>query len=302
MRILITGSSGMLGTEFCKVFGEEHELIGIDVNKPQEPDFAPPIFHEASITYAGRIRAIFDARNPEVVIHAAAWTDVDGCEEKPDKACLVNTSGTKILGRLAKSKNIPFIFISTDFVFDGEKDTPYEEEDPGNPLSVYGKTKWEAEEFIRQELDNYMILRTSWLYGKNGKNFVDTIIGKARKERHLKVVNDQVGGPTYAKDVAKILKGFVSSFGFSWKDIFHTCNAGKCTWFDFARQILADLKDLDDVVVEPITAAELGRPAPRPRFSVLDNSKLNKKMGYIMRPWEDALKDYIDNECPSVTR
>ncbi|MFQ5953422.1 MAG: dTDP-4-dehydrorhamnose reductase, partial [Candidatus Omnitrophota bacterium] len=272
-------------------------IIGIDVVEPKEEAGRLKAFHEASIVYAARINAIFTAREPDLVIHAAAWTDVDGCEEDPDKARLVNTTGTQNIVKAAAHMKIPLIFISTDFVFDGEKETAYKVDDQGKPISVYGKTKWEAEEIVRRDLDSYMIIRTSWLYGKNGKNFVDTIISKSKTEKKLKIVNDQVGSPTYAKDVARAIKELIDVTDVYGQDTYHITNGGRCSWYVFARQILADIKAAEGIAMEPITAAELGRPAPRPRFSTLDNSKFNKKTGYIMRPWDDALRDYIENEC-----
>lgn len=286
----------MLGTEICKVLSAEHELIGLDLVESETNTPLLSAFHEANVTYAARIKAIFDTREPEMVVHAAAWTDVDGCEEEPDRARLVNTTGTANIARAAASKNIPVVFISTDFVFDGEKNTPYKEEDRGNPLNVYGKTKWEAEEIIRKDLPKYVIIRTGWLYGKHGKNFVNTIIEKSKTEKVLKVVNDQIGGPTYAQDVAIGLGRYFKISDFSEQEIYHICDAGKCSWFDLAKEVLANIKG-GDVKVEPITANELGRPAPRPKYSVLDNSKFYKRTEYVMRPWDDAIREYIRNEC-----
>ncbi|MGB2598959.1 MAG: sugar nucleotide-binding protein, partial [Candidatus Omnitrophota bacterium] len=141
------------------------------------------------------------------------------------------------------------------------------------------------------------VVRTSWLFGRNGKNFVNTIIEKSRTEKKLRIVNDQVGSPTYAKDLARALERLIGTVGVPGKEMFHVSNSGQCSWFDFAREILSDVKETAGVKVEPVTSSELARPAPRPGFSVLDNSKFQKTTEYEMRSWEDALKEYVDNEC-----
>lgn len=297
MKILITGSSGMLGTELCGVLGAEHEIGGIDLVAPSVQCSMSDVFYEADITDAGKIKGIFDKERPDLVIHAAAWTDVDGCEKDPEKAYAVNAEGTKSIVKAAAGEGIPVVLVSTDFVFDGEKQSPYTEEDAAKPLSVYGKTKWEAEEAVKNGLSRYAVVRTSWLFGRNGKNFVNTIIEKSRTEKKLRIVNDQVGSPTYAKDLARALERLIETVGVPGKEMFHVSNSGQCSWFDFAREILSDVKETAGVKVEPVTSSELARPAPRPGFSVLDNSKFQKTTEYEMRSWEDALKEYVDNEC-----
>jgi dTDP-4-dehydrorhamnose reductase len=297
MKILITGSSGMLGTELCEVLGKENEIVAVDVTGPQTSAAGPRAFYEASVTDAEKMKEIFDKEKPDMVIHAAAFTDVDGCEKDPDRAYEVNVKGTRNIVEAAAKNDVPTVYISTDFVFDGEdRNIPYREDDKCGPLSVYGKTKYEAEKALGNDLSRYAIVRTSWLFGKNGKNFVNTIIAKSKKEKRLSVVDDQVGSPTYATDLAGALARLVDT-GIEAKEIFHVSNSGSCSWFEFARQVLSDIRADEDISVEPITAARLGRPAKRPRFSVLDNGKFEKKTGHKMRPWQDALKDYIDNEC-----
>ncbi|MFC1480170.1 dTDP-4-dehydrorhamnose reductase [Candidatus Omnitrophota bacterium] len=294
MKILITGSSGMLGTELCGVFAEENEIVGVDVTAPLEAAVSPQVFYEANITDLGCIKEVFDKEKPELVIHAAAWTDVDGCERDPDKAYAVNVLGTENVVRAsARTRKAPVIFISTDFVFDGGKGAAYTEVDQTRQINVYGRTKRAAEEGLERARTDYAIVRTGWLYGKNGKNFVDTVIAKGRAEGRLRVVDDQVGSPTYTKDLARALKELVASLNKFKKGVFHVSNSGRCSWYDFALKIFSDLEGMDKVVVEAITSRELARPAQRPRFSVLDNSRFQNLTGHKMRPWQEALAGYI---------
>ena len=291
-KILITGSSGMLGTALCGVLAEEFVTVGIDIIRPQPAAPVPDTFHEACITDKERIAAIFEKERPEIIIHAAAWTDVDGCEIDPEKAHKINTAATEHISFVSEKMGVPLIFISTDFVFDGGKGSPYKENDGTNPLSVYGKTKREAEKIIESTVKKYVILRTSWLYGKYGKNFVDTIISKAKENKSLRVVNDQTGSPTYTEDLSRAIKVFIKKTDINGGEIFHISNAGRCTWYDLASWIL-DKGGAKGVSVTPITSDELAAPAPRPVFSVLDTDKFERSTDYTMRPWQEALEEYL---------
>ena len=293
MKILLTGSSGMLGREIYSVFKKEHEIIGVDLVEAEAS--WDPIMQSfcASIVDFESIKRIFDETRPEAVIHAAAWTDVDGCELDPDNAYRVNTQGTKNIVEIARDKNIPLVFISTDFVFDGEKKQPYKEEDECNPLSVYAKSKREAEEAVIKSAADYRIVRTGWLYGSGGRNFVDAIVKKGRREKRLRVVNDQRGSPTYAKDLAGGLKALIEKTPLKGSGIYHISNSGSCTWFEYAKEIKNITPGMEEVTIDPVTAEEYGLPAPRPAYSVLDNTKFQKATGFNLRPWEEALKEYI---------
>lgn len=295
MKILITGSSGMLGSELCRALGEDNEVIGMDVASPRSTAYSPMFFYEASITEPEEVKKVFARAVPDVVIHAAAWTDVDGCELDPGKAYLMNTSGTEILAEAASLHGAPLIFMSTDFVFDGAKKRPYREDDQPKPLSVYGDTKWKAEEAVKKRLRRFAILRTSWLYGRNGRNFVDTILAKARTDRTLKVVNDQVGSPTNARELAMAIAALIKSQALKGRGIFHVCNSGKCAWHEFASAAVKYAGMAKDVQVRPITSEELGRPAKRPAYSVMDNARFRRASGFRMRKWEEALEDYVKN-------
>jgi len=295
MKILLTGSSGMLGREICKCFINSYKIIGLDIVNSQDTECRPQIFHEADITCPETIKKVFNKEKPDIVIHTAAWTDVDGCEGEPDKAYKVNTDGTSNVAKLVTSGKTPLIFISTDFVFDGEKRLPYTETDSARPLSVYGKSKWEAEKALQSIVNKYAIVRTSWLYGKGGKNFVDTVIAKGKTQGYLKVVNDQVGCPTYAKDLAGALKVIVENIGISGEEIYHIANRGSCSWYEFASQILKNAR-LKKVTITPITSMELARPAARPAYSVLDNKKFITASRYKMRRWQEAVAEYIKED------
>lgn len=294
MKILITGSSGMLGSELCRVLGAEHETIGVDVRRPQSTVHGPRTFFEASITDEAGLKKVFGEARPDIVIHAAAWTDVDGCELDPGKAYLMNTSGTENVARAAGGATL--FFISTDFIFDGKKKSPYRENDGACPLSVYGDSKWKAEEIVRGRSGRYVIIRTSWLYGRNGTNFVDTVLLKARTERALKVVDDQVGSPTYAADLAAALAVAVKRTDLTDSHVFHVCNSGQCSWYDLAVAALGFSGSSGEVKVRPISTLELARPAKRPAYSVMDNTKFQKATGMELRQWKDALEDYVKNE------
>jgi len=294
MKILITGSNGMLGTDLCDLLSKDNTIIGIDLIGTLFP-VADHSFHQMSITNSDDIKKIIDEEKPDVVIHTAAFTDVDGCENDPLKAKNLNIEGTKKIVSAISEQGIPLIFISTDFVFDGKKTKPYVEDDMPSPISVYGKTKLEAEEFIEANLLNYTIVRTSWLFGKHGKNFVDTIISKSKTGKGLKIVDDQVGSPTYTKDLAIAISKLLKNNILNGRNVFHITNSGNCSWYEFANRIIS-VKGIGEVNIEPIVSGQLERSAKRPNFSVLSNKRFEKATGYKMRLWKDALEDYLNNE------
>lgn len=291
MKVLITGSNGMLGTDLCKRLSKDHKIVGVDLSAPVTSHQSLVIFYEASILDGAKITEIFENEKPELVIHAAAWTDVDGCEEDPEQAENINVTGTEIIARTALVKDVPVVLISTDYVFNGEKGEPYVETDKTSPIGVYGRTKREAEEVVERTLSKYAILRTSWLYGINGKNFADTVIKKAESGESLRVVNDQTGSPTYTKDLAEALLAVIDKKLFTGKEAYHISNTGWCSWFQFAKEVIKDAGE--DVEITSVTTEEFPRPTKRPKFSPLDCTKFEKAAGYKMRPWQEALKDYV---------
>lgn len=309
-RVLIIGSSGMLGVDLSQELCHDHEVFGADLIRRSYPagrqaSFVIRGFYKLDITKKQNVSAVIKNLNPNVVIHAAAWTDVDGCELDPKRAYRINSEGAKNAAYACKAIGATLIYLSTDFVFDGKKKNPYKETDKTKPLNIYGDSKLKGEEAVKKAAKKYFILRTSWLYGKHGKNFVDTILAKAGSEKVLKVVDDQIGSPTYTKDLAKAIRALLervtksqghkatcSRARFSAPyGIYHISNSGSISWYDYAKKILKLAKS--QTKVAPISSKELNRPANRPNMSILDNSKFIKFTGYRMRNWQEALKEYV---------
>ncbi len=264
----------MLGTDLVKVLGKK-EVVGLDMENMDVTD-GDKVF-----------KAIAKIR-PALLIHAAAFTDVDGCELNPDRAYKVNSLGTKNLALSCRRNGVAMVYISTDFVFNGEKGSPYHEKDTPAPLNSYGKSKLEGERWVIELLDTFFIVRTSWLYGKEGQNFVKAIISLGREKEELKVVDDQVGSPTYTLDLAKAIERLIES---APPDLYHIANQGSCSRYTFAEKIL-ELAGLDRKVI-PISSKELNQPAKRPRNSTLISQHLESTLGYRMRRWEEALKEFF---------
>jgi len=290
LKVLITGISGMLGVDLYKTLREEYEVVGLDLKDFPSTSLSSPPLHKADITDGHGVRELFRQLAPDFVIHTAAYTDVDGCEKNPDRAHRVNALGTRNIALICQEKNIPLVYVSTDFVFDGKKNYPYAELDEPHPLNVYGRSKLAGENYIRSLLEGYFIVRTSWLYGQHGKNFVETILRLAEEKEVLTVVGDQVGSPTYSRDLAQEMKKLASGSSYG---IYHITNSGSCNWYEFAREILK-LAEIKGVKVKPITSKELNRPARRPQFSVLKSSSSRPGAGNTMRPWKEALKEYLE--------
>ncbi|MFH0763957.1 MAG: dTDP-4-dehydrorhamnose reductase [Candidatus Omnitrophota bacterium] len=298
-KVLITGSSGMLGADLSSELGKYYEVYGLDISVGVDAERCL----ECDITDGDKISERISKIKPEIVVHAAAMTDVDGCESDKEKAYKINSEGTGNVAAACKESGAALIYISTDFVFDGKKSSPYVESDKPNPLSVYADSKLKGEEAVAKFLKNYFILRTGWLYGKHGKNFVDTILEKAKTGKALKVVDDQIGSPTYTKDLAKAIRVLIDqeysnqvrSVRLTTRSnlvrIYHVSNSGSVSWYEYAKEILRLAGSGAEVV--PISSGELNRPARRPAMSVLDNSKFIRFTGYKMRNWKDALKEYI---------
>ncbi len=287
MKILITGSSGMLGSALRQELVNAHEIMGLDVREAQGSGLKGVI--KCDITDQAEVSKAICEISPDLVIHAAAYTDVDECEIHPDRAYQINAAGARNVALACQKCEAAGVYISTDFVFDGRKAQSYLEQDEPHPLNVYGKSKLEGEKHFSSLLAKYFIVRSSWLFGQFGKNFVDTILKLAGEKEEIKVVNDQVGSPTYSKDLAEAIGNLIetSSYG-----IFHISNGGSCSWYEFARVILK-CADLEDVAVRPITSGELDRPAKRPKMSILDNSHYIQTMGKPLRPWPEALREYL---------
>lgn len=273
MKIALTGSDGMLGHDIQKVFSDV-ELI-------------PFTLKDFDITdLDSTVSAIKEAK-PDFLIHPAAYTDVDGCEEKPELAYRVNGTGARNVAMACEEAGCPIIYISTDYVFDGTGNEPYNEWDATDPVNQYGLSKLLGERFVSSLTNRFYIVRTSWLYGRNGKNFVDTI-GRLLSERdEISVVNDQKGSPTYTYDLALKIKELIGR-GYG---TYHITNSSDCTWYDFAVEI-AKLKD-SSTKVNPVTSEEFKLPAPRPAYSVLGSTMLGLEGIQPARHWKEALGEYI---------
>ena len=275
---LVIGSKGMLGTDLVNSLrkaGRDPVAMDVDELDIRDPDAVSDALH--------RVR-------PGVVFNCAAFTDVDGCETNQEQALLVNGKGPENLARACADDGLSLYHMSTDYVFDGRKDTPYREGDPVNPLGVYARSKAAGENAVREILpDHHCIVRTQWLFGAHGKNFVEAILNQARQRRVLKVVDDQYGSPTYALDLAAALIALARRGA---RGTFHVTNSGVTTWNAFARRIL-ETADITDVRVDRITTEELGRKAPRPGYSVLDCTRFERTLGCPLRNWEEALAHYL---------
>ncbi len=278
MKILLIGARGMLGGDLQPILSARHEVIGRDVH---DLDITDPMQTEKEIRLL----------RPEVVINVAAFTDVDGCESQRERAFSVNADGAGHVARGCRSAGARLIHLSTDYVFDGTSRVPYTEESPPRPLNVYGESKLRGEQSIQETGGNHLILRTAWLYGRQGKNFVDTILRLASRQEELRVIDDQRGPPTFTRDLSRAMAQLLDK---DVRGILHVTNSGSCSWFEFTQKILKTKRIPGrEIQVIPISSRELNRPARRPSNSVLDCSRFQKITGAKMRPWDEALRDYL---------
>lgn len=289
-KILITGASGMLGRVICDVLAKDYEILGLDLKNRGKIKH----FYKCDISKFQQVKRTILKITPDIVIHTAAYTDVDGCQKNVKKAYVVNTKGTINIAKISRDAGATLFFISTDYIFNGCKKTPYNEEDSPFPLNVYGKSKRDAERFIQANLRKYLIIRTSWLYGSGGKNFVDTVRKTAKNRPLLKVVDDQVGGPTYVVDLAGALKALINKIKTDpekYTGIYNITNSGRCSWYGFAKEVIRLSKLAARVI--PIKSRQLRRPAQRPKNSLLNNAKFNRLTHKPMRSWQRALRNYL---------
>lgn len=270
--ILVIGANGMLGRDLMALLGDRG--CGVDID-------------EIDITSIESVMAVLYPAKPEVVINCAAYTNVDGCESNAEKAMEVNAEGVAYLAMACREIGALLVQISTDYVFDGGKGAPYIEDDLPHPLSVYGESKL-AGELNAAFCPEYLIVRTQWLYGLHGNNFVETMLKLSAEKDELSVVDDQIGSPTWTVDLGKAIIALVDN---NCRGIYHAANAEFCSWNGFARAIF-EASDRA-VLVKPMTTDELNRPARRPLYSTLDCSKLAADTGTIMPLWRDALHEYL---------
>ena len=280
----------MLGSDLVEELTPHYEVCGLG----QQPNRHPQIqYVQTDITSESAVFKAVSYLKPAVIIHAAAFTDVDGCELNPYQAFLVNVKGTQFVSDAGDQAGATLFFISTDYIFDGKKQSPYCESDLPNPLSVYGRSKLEAEGLLKSRSRSAWIIRSSWLFGINGKNFFRTVLRRILKGETLQVVDDQKGAPTYTKDLARALHELIEK-GDRVKGcvVYHLANSGETTWFQAARKILD--KTNSDLDLRPISSQELKRPAKRPANSVFDMSRIKNDYGIQLRFWEKTLDEYWD--------
>lgn len=273
MKVLIIGGTGLLGKALVREWkGDEVVSLGTK---------------DLDIRDAARVKEVIGKHCPDSIVLAAAYTDVDGCESNPEKAFSVNRDGAVNVADAARITAAKLLFLSSDYVFDGKKAVPYEVNDTRNPQSVYGRSKAEAEVRLLGKLPGVCIARTSWLFGVGGKCFPDTILKLAATRSSLDVVDDQRGCPTYSVDLARSVIGLCRKGA---QGIVHVTNAGNCSWFEFAREIVHEAGLATEV--RPVSSQQMARPAPRPAYSVLSATSL-QRYGIEMPSWQDALRRYL---------
>lgn len=275
-KILVTGGNGQLAQCLKDVVKNNDEL---DVNFQDLP--------ELDITNIQQLVSYFSKNELDYCINCAAYTAVDLAEEQSDLAYAVNADGPKNLAEVCKKHQVKLLHISTDFVFDGKKQTPYIETDMPNPLGVYGKSKWQGERNIQEIMEDYFILRTSWLYSEYGNNFMKTMLKLSETRDEINVVSDQIGSPTYAGDLAEVLIKIVLSSSTNY-GLYHFSNSGAISWYDFAVEIFKQFGR--KIEVKPITTKDYPTAAKRPKFSVLDTTKIENNFDCTIKDWQGSLK------------
>ena len=278
MKVLVTGVKGQLGYDVVRELEKRNmEAIGVDID-------------EMDITDKESVDKVITAANPDAVIHCAAYTAVDAAEDNAEVCRRVNVDGPLNIAQTCKKLDIKMIQISTDYVFNGQGERPFEPDDPTDPVSVYGLTKRDGENAVINTLDKYFIVRIAWVFGVNGKNFVKTMLNLSKTHDTLTVVNDQFGSPTYTYDLARLLVDMVQTDKYG---IYHATNEGFISWYDFAVQIFK-AAGINSVTVKPVTTAEYGvSKAARPFNSRMSKEKLTKAGFERLPKWEDALERYI---------
>ena len=283
MRVLTTGVKGQLGFDVVNELNKRgHEAIGVDID-------------ELDITKEQDVHKMLDEVKPEGVIHCAAWTAVDDAEDNRNKVMAVNAKGTEYIAKACKELDIPMIYISTDYVFNGEGATPWKPDDKREPLNVYGESKYRGELAVEELLDKYYIVRIAWVFGQNGKNFVDTMLNLGKKHNELTVVDDQIGTPTYTYDLARLLVDMIETDKYG---TYHVTNEGGfISWYDFTVEIMKQAGKYNEIYkkvkVLPVGSDSYPAKAKRPSNSRMDKSKLVENGFEPLPDWKDALGRYL---------
>lgn len=277
MKLLVTGKTGQLGHDVCK----ELEARGYEVVGVGSADM--------DITDADAVRKVLYAHRPDIVIHCAAYTAVDNAEEDEETCRKVNVDGTENIARICRELDAGMLYLSTDYVFSGTGERPWKPEDEAEPLGVYGLTKYEGELAVKKHLEKYFIVRVSWIYGINGKNFVKTMLRLGEERGAVSVVDDQVGSPTYTRDLAVLLADMAESEKYG---TYHASNEGVCSWYEFACSIFKEA-GMDNVTVTPVDSASFPSKAKRPNNSRMDKEKLSANGFSLLPSWQDALRRFL---------
>lgn len=277
MKALLIGSSGMLGCQLHQVFASFCQLTSCNSQDLDIRDY-------------GQVLQVVGHYSPDLILNAAGYTDVDGAEKAPDKAFAVNAMGVKHLSDAAARQDALLVHYSTDYIFGGKQDRPYRESDSPSPINEYGRSKLAGESFIRALCPRHLIIRTSWLYGPGKPNFVTRLLEKAEQETKLKVVSDQTGSPTYSVDLAEMTRTLVT---LDRTGIYHVTNSGSCTRFAFANEVMRLAGT--GIVVEETSSDNYPTAAARPSYSVLDNMRLKLENIELLRSWQQALSDFVEN-------
>ena len=276
MKVLVTGVKGQLGYDVVNELTKRgHIAIGTDIE-------------EMDITDAGSVDKVIKESAPDAVVHCAAYTAVDAAEDNVDLCRKINAEGTQNIANVCKELDIKMVYISTDYVFDGEGERPWEPDDNRTPLNVYGQTKYEGELAVENTLEKFFIVRIAWVFGVNGKNFIKTMLNLGKTRDSLTVVNDQFGSPTYTYDLAKLLVDMVETDKYG---IYHATNEGICTWYEFACEIFKQAGM--DIKVSPVLASEYPAKAKRPSNSRMSKEKLTENGFEKLPTWQDALSRYL---------
>ncbi len=283
MKILVTGGDGQLGSTLKNIAGnyKDHIFTFIDVG-------------DLDLTDSPEMAAFLAANKPDILINCAAYTAVDKAEYETDRAMAMNAGASEEMARICSETGIRLIHISTDYVFDGRSFKPYKETDPVNPVSVYAKSKLEGETRIQKQVVKGIIIRTSWLYSEYGQNFVKTILKKGKELGNLRVVYDQVGGPTYAGDLARAILDILPEVANTGSmEVYHYANEGVISWYDFANAII-EISGIN-CILEPVETAAYPTPAARPSYSVFNKTKFKERFGITIPYWRNSLKKCIGN-------
>lgn len=276
MKVVVTGAAGQLGQDVVlELARKNHQAFGTDRT-------------QLDITNEEDVSAYINEVKPDVILHCAAYTNVDAAEEDEDAAYQINAAGTEYLAKAAKQIGAKMLYVSTDYVFDGSASEPYEVDEPTKPLGAYGRTKLAGEQLLQKQLDQFYIVRTAWVFGIHGNNFVKTMIRLGKERGEVGVVHDQVGSPTYTVDLARFMVELMETDKYG---IYHATNSGICSWFEFAVEIFKQAEM--EVKVNPLTSDQFPRPAARPKYSVLSKKMIEQQGLKPLRDWKAALAAYL---------